>query len=264
MDLLKKSLAPITDQAWEEINDQAIRVFKSVLTARRYVDVDGPKGAAYAAEPVGRLQVDNDQGGREVRYGIHQVLPLIESRVDFELDLWEIDNIERGAEDIDLGEMEKAAKKITEFEEKVIYEGFDKSCVKGLKQSTAHNKLALPDDPDELLRIVAQSVAMFTEAAVEGPFDLIVPTDKWKKIFDLRAGYPLIRHLENLIGGKVVLNTHISDSYMVSKRGGDFKLTLGQDLSIGYDTHDAKKVKLYFTESFTFRVLDPNAVIVFE
>jgi hypothetical protein len=36
---------------------------------------------------------------------------------------------------------------------------------------------------------------------------------------------------------------------------------LGQDLAIGYDRHAAETVTLYFTESFTFRILEPAAVI---
>ena len=47
----------------------------------------------------------------------------------------------------------------------------------------------------------------------------------------------------------------------MSTRGGDLELILGQDLAIGYEAHTQDKVKLYFTESFTFRILEPAAVI---
>jgi len=48
---------------------------------------------------------------------------------------------------------------------------------------------------------------------------------------------------------------------VLSRRGGDFELTVGQDLAIGYKQHDAKDVDLYYTESFTFRVLEPAAAV---
>jgi uncharacterized linocin/CFP29 family protein len=48
---------------------------------------------------------------------------------------------------------------------------------------------------------------------------------------------------------------------LLSVRGGDFELTVGQDLSIGYATHDRTDVELYLTESFTFRVLEEKAAI---
>jgi len=37
--------------------------------------------------------------------------------------------------------------------------------------------------------------------------------------------------------------------------------TGSQDLAIGYKTHDTHDVELYFTESFTFRVLEPAAAV---
>jgi len=48
---------------------------------------------------------------------------------------------------------------------------------------------------------------------------------------------------------------------LLSHRGGDFQLTVGQDLSIGYTGHDKETVHLYLTESFTFRVLDRTAAV---
>ena len=54
-----------------------------------------------------------------------------------------------------------------------------------------------------------------------------------------------------------------NEAYMVTRWGGDLQLILGQDLAIGYESHSQTKVKLYFTESFTFRVLEPAAVMNF-
>jgi len=48
---------------------------------------------------------------------------------------------------------------------------------------------------------------------------------------------------------------------VLSRRGGDFEMTVGQDLTIGYKIHNAREVELYFTESFTFRVLELAAAV---
>lgn len=42
---------------------------------------------------------------------------------------------------------------------------------------------------------------------------------------------------------------------MVTRRGGDLQLILGQDLAIGYESHNQTKAKLYFTESFVMLAL---------
>ena len=53
----------------------------------------------------------------------------------------------------------------------------------------------------------------------------------------------------------------LSGALVISLRGGDFKLTVGQDASIGYLSHDSEKVRLYLEETLTFRSLTPEAVV---
>jgi uncharacterized linocin/CFP29 family protein len=38
-------------------------------------------------------------------------------------------------------------------------------------------------------------------------------------------------------------------------------MEVGQDFAIGYRHHDAENVQLYLEESFTFRVVEPDAAI---
>lgn len=47
----------------------------------------------------------------------------------------------------------------------------------------------------------------------------------------------------------------------MSRRGGDFELTVGQDLAIGYHVHDKVEVELFYAESFAFRALEPAAAV---
>ena len=48
---------------------------------------------------------------------------------------------------------------------------------------------------------------------------------------------------------------------VLSRRGGDFELVVGRDLSIGYTHHSATKVQLYLEQSLTFRALDDAAAV---
>ena len=47
----------------------------------------------------------------------------------------------------------------------------------------------------------------------------------------------------------------VDGAVVLSQRGGDFELTVGQDFAIGYRSSDAASVDLYLEESTTFRVL---------
>jgi uncharacterized linocin/CFP29 family protein len=263
MDILRNTLAPVSQEAWNEINEQARVVFNNILTARRFVDVEGPKGIDFGGVSLGRLEVE-DQKEDDVRYGINRLQPLMEIRKSFKLNIWELDNAVRGAEDTDIGDMEKAAKEIGEFEEKAIYHGFEKAYIKGLKEATDHKAVTFPEEGKEILKAIADAVSTMKESFVEGPYNLIVGKEKWQSLHIQSGGYPFKKHVEDLIGGEIIYNPHVEEGFLVSARGGDFKLTLGQDLSIGYESHNEKEVQLYFTESFTFQVLDPAAVVVFE
>ena len=71
-------------------------------------------------------------------------------------------------------------------------------------------------------------------------------------------------HVESLIphrrgiGGMV---RHADGGLVISQRGGDFEMTIGQDFSIGYLDHDSERVRLYIEESFTFLILTEQAAI---
>jgi uncharacterized linocin/CFP29 family protein len=263
MDLLKKELAPITAEAWAEINSEAQRVFNTILSARKFVDVEGPLGWDLGAVNTGRLNVADKQDGN-VSYGIAQVQPMIESRVQFNLNIWELDNVIRGAENIDLDPLRDAAKEIAKFEEKVIYQGHNKANITGLQDNSDYENLKLPANAEDWLKIVSSAIAEYKKNGVGGPFSLIVPSDKWEDIANtLIGGHTLLNIIQNTLSTSVISAPLLeNEAFLIAEQPGSFRLTLGGDLSIGYEKHDAKEVQLFLAESFTFQVIDPSAVMV--
>ena len=75
------------------------------------------------------------------------------------------------------------------------------------------------------------------------------------------GGYRVYDHVKRLLNGPLVWTPGIDGAIVLSVRGGDFELTVGEDLSIGYLGHSADKVRLYLQESLTFRVLTAEAAI---
>ena len=71
------------------------------------------------------------------------------------------------------------------------------------------------------------------------------------------------KRMERLVGDKVVFSPFFDGALLVSLRGGDLELVLGQDLSLGFESAKEGKVRLFFAESFTFRVHEPRAVVSF-
>ena len=76
------------------------------------------------------------------------------------------------------------------------------------------------------------------------------------------AGYPLWNYLQEMTGGHLVASTQASDVFVLSERGGDLRLRVGSDLSLGFERRNGDDVELYFLETFTFRAIGPEAVVI--
>ncbi len=264
MDILKQSLAPVSEEAWQEIKSEAKRFLSAHLSARKFIEVVGPRGWDYGAVTVGRLDIPGSQSNDGVIYGINRVQPLVEPRIRFQLNLWELDNLTRGAKDIDLDSMEQAAIKFAEFEEKTIYYGLKNASIKGLKECNTEGKLVFPDQIKDLLSTVSQGITRLVNSSIGGPYALIVSPEKWQRISSHFEGYPLKTQLEKLLGGPVILSNFIKEAFLAPANASELNLVLGQDISIGYESHNEKEVRLFFTESFTLQIHDPATIIVIE
>ena len=124
MDFLRHSIAPVTDLAWEHLAAEARRVLTANLSARRFVDVQGPRGFEHAAVNLGKLGSVEQESEDGIKFGVRQVLPLVEVRVPFRLDLWALDDLSRGAAQVDTDALTEACTKLARFEDRAVYLGF--------------------------------------------------------------------------------------------------------------------------------------------
>ena len=263
MNTLKKALAPVSDAAWGEITKRTKEVLGNYLTARKFAAINGPNGLEMGGVSTGRLLIPKAQSDESVNYGIREFLPLTEVRKPFELDLWELDNLERGAKDIDLSPLEEAARQVALFEENVIYEGFQPAKIMGFDEAAKGEPVVLPPDANNFLKEVGRQILKLKSQAVQGPFTLVINEKEWLGLIKLSEGYPIQKQLKTLLGGRVLISHFNKNAYLISERGDDYELVIGQDYTIGYDSHTTTKVKLFITGSFTFRILNPEAIVVF-
>lgn len=262
MNELMRELAPITAAAWGEIEEEAKRTLTTYLAARKLVDFSGPHGWEHSAVSLGRSE--NVGVGREgVEARLRQVQPLTELRVPFTLKRAELDAIARGAEDADLDPVVEAAKKIALAEDAAVFHGAEAAGIEGIAQAADARKVALSDDYLQYAISVAEATHQLRAAGIGGPYALALGPrchEGVHKTFTA-AGFPVLEQVRRLVDGPIVWAPAIDGAVVLSLRGGDFELTVGQDLSIGYLRHDAETVTLYLQESFTFRCLDPEAAV---
>ena len=257
--MFNRHLAPISNESWKEIEERLMEVFKNYLSARKVVKVVGPKGLDYTVISEGRLGQIHEDG--DLCYANYNVTPLSEVRVEFEMDRWELDNVLRGAKDVNYEPLEEAAKKIALFEENVIYNGLEKLNIKGIVNSSEHETLVFGNDQESILDSIAQGIIKLRESYQEGPFVLVVGKEAYRRIISKGEGYSLVERIESLTGHKIVYSHVLEGAVLVPYNHDDLELTIGQDLNIGYQYHDSKKIRFFLTESFTFRVLDPTIIV---
>ena len=257
-----KTLEPIPREAWDEIKEAAIDVLKSALSARKVIELEGPKGMDHPAVSLGRLDiVEGKQKG--VRHGIHRILPMIELRSPFTLDIEEVETIARGARDADLDPVEQAAANLAKSEDTIIYQGYKKAGIPGIVSSTENEKIKWPDQLQDIPAAIIRGILTLQNQHIDGPYSLILDSDKWARIHTMTGNYPLKKQIEEVIDGQICLNKNTGDSMIITERADDFSMTLGKDISLGYDYQDQEKLHLFLMESFTFFVAEPRACIVF-
>lgn len=260
MDLLKRDHAPITPEAWKQIDDEAKRVLQLNLAGRKLVDFDGPHGWQYAAVNTGHLAITAEDG-LGVPWGVRRVMPLIELRVPFELPILELDSASRGAV-LDLAPVVRAAEKTARAEDNAIFNGFKAGGIEGIIPAGPHLPIVIPENYSDYPSAVANAVEMLRRAGINGPYALALGPDCYSGLAQAaQDGYPIRERVEHFLDGPMVLAPTVDGAVLLSHRGGDFQLSVGQDLSIGYAGHDKDNVCLYLTESFTFRVLERSAAV---
>lgn len=100
-------------------------------------------------------------------------------------------------------------------------------------------------------------------AGVNGPYTVVLGAAAYTAVGGgSDEGYPVLRHIRSLIDGEIIWAPAIEGGVVLSTRGGDFQLDIGQDISIGYLDHSKTTVELYLQETFTFRVLTTEAAVV--
>jgi uncharacterized linocin/CFP29 family protein len=259
--MLRRTIAPISEKAWAVIDEQARITLKGNLSGRSVVDFNGPHGWEKASVNLGRVALPARQG-KDVQWGIREVLPLVEIRVPFTLSLVEIDSIERGSKDPELDELETAAEKAAMFEDRAVYHGFKEADIEGIIPSSRHAAISLVKKPENFTSTVEKAVVAIKRQGIGGPYDLVLGTGPYEILLagDQR-GYPLRKRINDMTGGEVRWSPVLKGGVVISRRGGDYEFTLGQDFSIGYYSQEKDSVRLYLTESFTFRVVDPRAAV---
>jgi uncharacterized linocin/CFP29 family protein len=263
MNHLLRSSAPITDTGWALLDQESRERLTAALAARKLVDFSGPRGWDHSATNLGRTESVVGSAAEGVGAVQRRVLPLVELHSDFALARDELLNADRGAEDVDLDALDESARQIATAENVAVFHGFAEAGIVGITEASSQDSIALSDDFDAYPGHVAKAVEMLRGAGIGGPYGLALGPDGYTGVIETteHGGYLVFDHLGKILDGPIVWAPGVRGAVVLSLRGGDFLFESGQDLSVGYRSHDDDAVRLYIEESFSFRVATPEAAI---
>jgi uncharacterized linocin/CFP29 family protein len=260
---LLRSHAPISEAGWALIDEEAKARLTPGLAARRLVDFAGPKGWEHSAVSLGRVSDQEISPLDHVEGRVRRVQPLVEVRARFTVSRAELAAGDRGAEDVDFDELDAAAQRMVVSENTAVFHGWSEAGIDGIARVSPHDAIPCGDEIERYPSFVARAVETLLRNGVGGPYALALGREEYTRVIETaeRGGVLLFDHLRQILGGPIVWAPGVDGGVVVSQRGGDFLYESGQDIAVGYESHDAEKVTLYLEESFTFRVVSPEAAV---
>jgi uncharacterized linocin/CFP29 family protein len=261
MNNLHRELAPVSAAAWASIEDEAKRTFMLHLAGRRVAEVHGPDDEVLASVRTGHLG-DITSPAPGVLAWARTALPVIELRVPFAIRRRDIDDVERGAKDPDWQPVKDAARTMAFAEDRAVFEGYEAGGIAGIRETASNPAVTLPSDVRQYPDVISEALTGLRLAGVGGPYALLLSADAYTAVSETSDhGYPVKEHLSRVIDGPIIWAPAIDGAFVLTTRGGDFEMHLAQDLSIGYQSHDADSVHLYFIQALTFMVNTAEAAV---
>jgi uncharacterized linocin/CFP29 family protein len=264
LDYLRRGFAPLSDHIWKALDEAVVQSARHAMTARRIASFDGPHGWEHIGARVGTMR-PCAMPETKAAVCVPDVVILAEIRADFSLPWTAIEVFDRGAPGLDTSGAEASAREVALAEDVLLYYG--EPTGSGFIASRRSPRVQAGNwaEPGRVVADVLKAVEVLDVAGIPGPYEAVLRPESYYAY--LRAtsadgGYPAARQLERVlrtVHRSVVLR---EVGAVFAMRGGDFIVTVGGDLSVGYRQHDRDAVHLTCVETVAAQTLTPEAVCI--
>jgi len=266
MDTLRRASAPLSERIWKEVDEAVDQAARHVLTARRIATFDGPHGwDQLVASRLGTMTPCQTREGKATVCRPEVVL-LAEVRAEFSLPWTAVELVERGAPKLDTRTAEDAAREVALAEDRLALYG--EPMGSGFLTSSESPRIRTGDwtVAGQMMADLLKGVEILDARGLAGPYEVVLSPTRYFQYLQAEGdhGYPASRQLREVVAA-VHRSLVVRDAGAIfSVRGGDFMLSVGGDLSVGYRLHDREAVHLFCVETLGAQVVTPEAVCVFE
>jgi len=261
MDYLNRSRAPFPAKLWKLIDESALSAARDLLTARRFLDLEGPFGVGLTTIEVGNDEYCRQPGPDEAGGIMGRAIPVPMLRKSFSISIRRLAAYLENGQPLDLAPVQDAAEAVADREEEYIYYGQKDFGLPGLLTVEGRRHIAGSDwsSPERALQDVLGAATALDENGYRGPYALVLAPALYNNLFRLFPGSDVIplEHLRRLCTAGIY-KASIEGGVLVDQRVG--VLILGQDLHAGYSSQDGVHYQLYVSESIVLRIDDPQAI----
>jgi len=202
MDHLNRTQAPFGENVWNLIDAAAVKAARERLTARCFLDIEGPYGPGLTT-----LEVGNDGYCRQPEPGeagavIGRAISVPMLRKSFHLSIRRVSaHLEHGLP-LNLAPVEEAAEAIAAREEELVYGGQADFGLSGLLTAQGRERSETGDwsELDQVINDVLAAVTKLDNRGFRGPYALILAPALYNGLFRRYPGTELLQleHLRRL------------------------------------------------------------------
>lgn len=261
MRYLNRANTPLPPEIWDEIDGAAISAMTDALSARRFLDLEGPYGVGMTSLEVGADDFCREPGENEAAAVLSRAISVPILRKNFKLSIRQVEAHLHMGQRFESSPIEDAAEAVARREEDFIYNGSPGFGVEGLLTARGRSDVPIGDwsKVEQSLTDVLKAVAALDKAGFYGPYALALPPDHYNNLFKRYEGTDMLQHdhLRRLcqLG---IYKAPIQSAVLVDARVG--KLVVGQDAMAGYSSNDGIHYHLFISESIVPLLTEPKAI----
>jgi len=261
MSYLNREAATFSDDLWERINAAALSAARDLLTARRFLDLEGPFGLGLTSLEIGAESYVSEADCQLAGTVGSRSIPVPMLQQPCALSIRRVEGHLRQGLPLDLRPVEDAAEAVARREEQVIYHGIPELGLVGLTTAAGRAEVSCGDwsQVEQALTDVLAAVNRLDANGFNGPYALALSPRRFNQLFRRYEGSDMLQvdHLRRLCEGGL-FKAPIEGAVLIDPRVGDLKI--GQDLQVGYSSNDGTHFKLFVSESLVFLLDEPEAI----
>lgn len=260
---LARNDTPFDETVWSLLDSVVIEAAKSVLTARRILDIEGPYGLGLKQIPL----EDNQISEGDVVLAASKSLPVSLISTGFKLSARDIASYLKSGLALDLSGVAKAAQAVASAEDIIVFEGNKALGVDGLLSTSGTQSVELTnwETVGNAASDVIKAVTKLDEKGFHGPYIMAVSPALYNILFRLypQGGPSEMEHISSIIGSLVIKAPSLKSGGIVLASGKQFaSIVIGQDIATGFVGPAGSGYEFKISESIAPRIKVPAAVCI--